>query len=114
MDIDNERRIHFTRRQQVDPLEQPVTIDKAAVLQPFMRGKVRRSILGDGLVGIGRSGVLIVIQGEPCIVMVVVEKDMIADNSGQWTGLTTDLYRIVSGVVLGDAAKEKFVPLIPQ
>lgn len=38
----------------------------------------------------------------------------IADSSGQWTGLTTDFCRAVSSAVLGDAAKEKFVPLSPQ
>jgi len=38
----------------------------------------------------------------------------IADSSGQWTGLTTDFCRAVSAAVLGDAAKEKFVPLSPQ
>ncbi len=38
----------------------------------------------------------------------------IADSAGQWTGLTTDFCRAVSAAVLGDAAKEKFVPLSPQ
>ncbi|QDC02389.1 amino acid ABC transporter substrate-binding protein [Mesorhizobium sp. 8] len=38
----------------------------------------------------------------------------IADSSGQWTGLTTDFCRAVSTAILGDAAKEKFVPLSPQ
>ncbi len=38
----------------------------------------------------------------------------IADGQGQWTGLTTDFCRAVSAAVLGDAAKEKFVPLSPQ
>ena len=38
----------------------------------------------------------------------------IADSAGEWTGLTTDFCRAVSAAVLGDAAKEKFVPLSPQ
>lgn len=38
----------------------------------------------------------------------------IADGEGKWTGLTTDFCRAVSAAVLGDAAKEKFVPLSPQ
>lgn len=38
----------------------------------------------------------------------------IADSAGRWTGLTTDFCRAVSAAVLGDAAKEKFVPLSPQ
>ena len=38
----------------------------------------------------------------------------IADSAGQWTGLTTDFCRAVSSAVLGDTAKEKFVPLSPQ
>lgn len=38
----------------------------------------------------------------------------IADSAGQWTGLTTDFCRAMSSAVLGDAAKEKFVPLSPQ
>lgn len=38
----------------------------------------------------------------------------IADSAGQWTGLTADFCRAVSTAILGDAAKEKFVPLSPQ
>lgn len=38
----------------------------------------------------------------------------IADSSGEWTGLTADYCRAVSTAVLGDAAREKFVPLSPQ
>ncbi|CAH1660352.1 General L-amino acid-binding periplasmic protein AapJ [Hyphomicrobiales bacterium] len=38
----------------------------------------------------------------------------IADSSGRWSGLTVDFCRAVSAAVLGDAVREKFVPLSPQ
>ena len=39
---------------------------------------------------------------------------MQADKQGKWTGFSVDICHAVSGAILGDATKVKYVPLEPN